>query len=140
MAAASCLAVLVASCGGPSDEAPVPPAPSVVDLRMSEYRFDYERSIPPGRVVFRVHNRGRRRHEVILVPLPENFPPIEKQLRSNKRHPLGTLAFLHPLRPGARESFAVDLAPGRYGIVDFLEGSDGKRYALKGMTSEFRVR
>lgn len=134
------LALLAASCGGQSKEAPLPPAPRVVDITMRDYSYDYNPRIPRGRVVFRAHNLGRRPHEIVLVPLPSNFPPIDEQLHSKTRRPLGPLARLHPLRPGTSDAFAVDLAPGRYAMVDFVRGRDGVINGLKGMNSEFRVR
>lgn len=134
------LTLLAASCGGEDKEAPLPPPPRVVEVDMREYRFDYTPRIPRGRVVFRAHNRGRRAHEIVLVPVPENFPPIDKQLHSKTRRPVGKLAHLRPLRPGESDAFAVDLVPGRYAMVDFITARDGEINGLKGMNSEFRVR
>lgn len=52
----------------------------------------------------------------------------------------GVVAFLHALRPGETDAFAVDLVPGRYGMVDFQRDRKGVSNAVKGMYSEFRVR
>jgi hypothetical protein len=41
--------------------------------------------------------------------------------------------------PGSTTSVAVDLAPGRYGLVCFLPDPDGQQHAQKGMSSEFRI-
>lgn len=108
---------------------------------MREYGFQYDaRSMPRGRVIFRVRNLGHRRHELIFVSLPEDFPPIDVQLRSKTRRALGTVARLHPLRPGTDDAVAVDLAPGRYAMLSFLRDPRGVPEARKGMNSEFRVR
>jgi hypothetical protein len=42
--------------------------------------------------------------------------------------------------PGKSDAFAVDLAPGRYAMVDFVRDREGVINGLKGMNSEFRVR
>lgn len=107
---------------------------------MRDYRYDYDSAIPRGRVVFRAHNVGSHTHELVMEKLPEDFPPLDKQLHSKTRRPLPTLAYLHPLRPGESDAFATELTPGRYGILSFVRGRDGKVDALKGMNSEFRVK
>ena len=134
------LSLLAASCGEENNDAPLPPAPPVVDVTMRDYSYEYSPRIPRGRVVFRAHNAGRRLHEIVLVPLPEDYPPIDEQLRSKTRRPAGILARMHPLTPGATDAFAVDLVPGRYAMVDFITGRDGVIHGLKGSNSEFRVR
>lgn len=112
----------------------------MVDVALSEYRFRYEAPTSPGRVIFRARNDGSRKHELLLLPLPEDFPPIRDQVRGKTRRPVGTLAFLKPVRPEDDGVFAVDLRPGRYAMVCFLEASRGITHARKGMASEFRIR
>ena len=107
---------------------------------MREYGFGYDRSVRPGRTVFRVRNTGRLSHELVLIPLPKNFPPIDVQLRSKKRQVIAPIAHLQPVQPGRSGTFAVDLAPGRYAMVSFVTDRNGMSEALKGMNSEFRVR
>lgn len=112
----------------------------MVDVAMREYRFDYRPPTTAGRTVFRVRNAGHRAHELTLVPLPEDLPPIKTQLGSKKRRSLPPLFFLPPRGPGSSDTFAVDLPPGRYALLCFLVDSDKIAHALKGMNSEFRVR
>jgi hypothetical protein len=118
----------------------LPPSPRVIDVTMREYRLDYGRPVPRGRVVFRGHNAGRIKHSLTLLSLPEDFPPLEDELRNKKSRPIAPVANLHPLEPGESDAFAVDLAPGRYGLVDFQRGRDRVDNATKGANSEFRVR
>lgn len=133
------VALVVSSCGGDSHEAALPPPPQVVKVQMGEYAFAYDRSIRPGRTVFRVHSSGRRTHELVLIPLAEDFPPLDKQFRSKTGRLIAPLGRVRPLKPGRSGSFAVDLAPGRYGMASLVDDSDGTSDARKGMTSEFRV-
>ena len=106
---------------------------------MKEYSFQHPAEIAPGRAVFRIHNAGAEPHSIVLVELPEELPPLAEQLRSDTRRAVANLAQL-PERPaGSRDTFAVDLVPGRYGMVCFVRDADGVSHALKGMTSELRV-
>jgi hypothetical protein len=135
------LALLASSCGAEQASAPLPPGPQVVDVQLRDYRFVYDRSsIAPGRTVFQVRNTGDRRHELGLIPLPENFPPLDAELRSKTSRAVALLARLQPIGPDTSGTFAVNLTPGRYGMVCFVTAPDGTPHALKGMNSEFRVR
>lgn len=126
-------------CGG-ADSAVLPPPPAVIDVGMEDHRFDYRPFIPAGRVVFRVLNRGAADHQLLLARLPDDLLPLDEQLHSDVRRPLETLRTLPAYSQGEAGSFAVDLAPGRYGFLCFLqEPGDTVSHALKGMNSEFRV-
>lgn len=106
---------------------------------MTEYRFDHQAQIPPGRTVFRVVNAGGESHSLVLVGLDEDVPPIDEQLRSPNRRGVPTYAQVPERPPGSRDTFAVDLEPGRYAFICFVRDSDGVSHADKGMSSEFRV-
>ena len=43
-----------------------------------------------------------------------------------------------PLQPGATDTFAADLTPGRWGFVDFFIGPEGS-HSAKADAAEFRV-
>lgn len=107
---------------------------------MREYRFEYPPAVPSGRVVFRLVNAGRREHQPDLLPLGDDFPPIDEQVRGEQRRVVTPFAGVPPRGPGETGTFAVDLAPGqRYAFVCFAEDPDGRSHALEGMTSEFRT-
>jgi hypothetical protein len=106
---------------------------------MTDYRFEHQAEVPPGRTVFRVVNAGAEPHSLVLVSLAEDVPPIDEQLRSPNRRGASTFAHV-PERPsGSRDIFAVDLEPGRYAFICFVTASDGVSHSVKGMSSEFRV-
>lgn len=133
------LLVLGACRGGLPPDPPVP-GPTVIEVTTDEYRFEYDAtSVAKGRVVFQVQNAGELEHELVLVPLPEGLSPLNEQLRSTTRRSLGTLAHLPALSPGDEGTFAVELIPGRYGIMCFLRGDDGIQHVRKGMATEFRL-
>lgn len=139
MAPAVALAVTGCAVASRGRGQPLPPPPQHVDVNMAEYTFSL---VPPrraGRVVFRVRNTGQEVHELVLVALPEDLPPLGQQLRSEARRSVRTIATLPPRRPGENGAFAANLGPGRYGVVCFLETSDGELHARKGMHAEFVI-
>ncbi len=134
------LALLAASCGGDdSDDPPLPSRPQALNVSTTEYRFDFRAPTRPGRVVVKTRNDGRVRHEVVMLELPPNFPPIKEQIAGKERRFVGTLAYQLPLRPGRRGALAVDVKRARYALVCLQEAPDGKRHADKGMATEFRI-
>lgn len=106
---------------------------------MSDNLFQNPATVPAGRQVFRITNRGATNHSLVLVSLPEDVPPIVEQLRSDDRRGVPTFAKVPARPPGSDDIFAVDLPPGRYGLVCFVTDPDGVSHAAKGMASEFRV-
>lgn len=134
------LVVLAGACQPAASRPPPPEGPPVVEVIMTEYRFDYDRPVPAGRVVFRFVNAGQANHRPSLLPLPEDLPPITEQLRGDQRVVAVPFAGISTREPGETGVFAVDLEPGvRYGIICFARGPDGQSHALKGMASEFRA-
>ena len=135
---AACGAALAgASCSGAAR--PAPSSAPVVDVAMDEYRFDLDGAVPAGRVVFRARNLGRLDHELLLVELPEDFPPVREQLESAKRRAVSNVARVAVRKPGTTGTFAADLVPGRYAMVCFVQDADGGQHAQKGMSAEFRI-
>lgn len=117
-----------------------PPAPLVIHVSMAEYHYRYEPPSAAGFVTFDARNDGKLAHDLTLVELANDTPPILQQLRSEKRSVVPTIARLSARDPGARGTFALDLRPGRYAIVCFVKDADGGQHAQKGMASEFRVK
>ena len=106
---------------------------------MAEYRFDFNATVPRGRVVFRVDNAGTIQHALTLIQIPDDYPPLDVQLHSSERRGAATIARVPAQAPGSGSTFAADLGPGRYGFVCFVTDPDGVTHALKGMNAEFRV-
>jgi hypothetical protein len=130
--------LLVASGCTPSSDPPLPEAPQHLEVTLEDYRFVYDQAVPRGRVVVHVRNAGQVQHQLALNAIPEDFPPIDEQLRGETRR--ATRPIIDVTRPpGADAVFAVDLEPGRYAFICFLEDADGIRHYLKGMSAEFRV-
>ena len=118
---------------------PLPPAPDVLPVGMTEYRFDVPAVIQAGRTVFRVANTGTLDHSLTLAVLPADMPPLDEQLKGDVRRGVTTLAALPTDKPGQKATFALDLPPGRYGLICFVQDPDGVQHAKMGMNAEFRV-
>lgn len=118
----------------------LPPSATTVRVGLDEYEFDVPQSVPAGRVVFEVVNHGDVAHELVLVGLPEDAPPVEDLFGEDAdRRRFPTRMQLRAREPGQRGVFAMDLAPGRYGLMCFVEDEDGGQHVHKGMLAEFRV-
>ncbi|MFP5316874.1 MAG: hypothetical protein ACLGI2_01125 [Acidimicrobiia bacterium] len=146
MRRAVCAAAAVALAGpgcvvvGRSSAEPLPPSPARVEITLVDFRFEVSAELTPGRVVVEVANRGTVNHSLNLIVLPEDFPPLDRQLRGEERRGVPTLAQVPTRRPGQASRFALDLRAGRYGLVCFVVDADGLTHGEQGMNHEFRVR
>lgn len=139
--AATCGAALLSGCAsGPHTAAYLPSGPEVVQVVEQDRSYALDRrEIPAGRALFRVENRSMLAHDLSLVALAEDMPPINDQLRSSNRRAVATLARL-PSRPsGSSDALAVDLVPGRYALLCFEKDGTGEPHALLGMAVELRA-
>ena len=128
------------ACSGAAHAPALPTRPEIVEVGMKEFRFEYRRPVAAGRVVLQVRNDGALHHRLTMVPLDEDMPAIDEQLRGTDRRTLTALASIPDVAADEQASIAVDLVAGvRYGMVCFLTDADGRPHALKGMASEFRA-
>lgn len=127
--------VLLASCtfaGGST------PGPQELEVDMHDHAYEFEDPLQPGRVLFRVANRGEVDHDLALVQLPDDVADIDELLDSGSggMRPIYTMASRGPDKTGV---FAVDLPEGRYGMLCFETDPDGTPHYRKGMTADFEV-
>lgn len=107
---------------------------------MRDYWFDFNaNAVPHGRVVFQITNAGKQYHKLVLIAIPRGMPPIKEQLAGTDRQVVTALVNSPPLQPGASDTFAANLTPGRWAFVDFFIGPEGAHTA-KGDAAEFVVR
>jgi hypothetical protein len=107
---------------------------------MVDHRFELDRPVPRGRVVFQFDNAGQAPHNVVMIPLAEELPPIDVQLRGSERRFVEPFAGIYERAPGDSGSFAVDLLPDqRYAMVCTTPGADGRPHWTEGMATEFRT-
>lgn len=142
----ACMAA-VALVAGTGCSTPTPPTaalpgpPSFRPVSMREYSFGFQKPVQPGRIYFRVRNSGTVEHQLRLVRIPSDMPPLREQLSDQglPRRVVDTLTILPPLEPGMRTVFAADLRSGRYAFLCFLEEPGGFSHAMRGMHAEFEV-
>ena len=138
---AAAVVVAATACAGSGGGPPLPPSPPIVTVTMREHRFEHPTPVPSGRVVFRFVNVGRIVHQPDLLPLAEDLPPIDVQLRGDERTAVSPYAGVPDREPGDVGTFAVDLVAGRrYALICFAEDPDDEEsHALQGMATEFRA-
>lgn len=135
------LVLAVSGCqASPDLGAKLPPAPPEVLIEMEEYHYQYDEPVPSGRVVFRFQNNGEVGHRPALLPLSDDLPPIQEQLRGETRATAAPFAGILPRQPGETGTFAVDLVPGqRYALICLARDSQDRPHATQGMAVEFRA-
>ncbi len=131
--------VMFVRCTPRTTQAALPAPPPEVVVDMYEYQYEFQQSVPAGRVVFRFVNEGNEVHRPVLLPLSEEVPPILEQVRGDVRAALTPFARVPPRQPGETGTFAVDLVAGqRYALICFARTGDGRSHAVLGMASDIR--
>ncbi len=140
LALVAAASVVVGCSSSPSrPRAALPPPPPVVTVEMEDFSLSYKSPVPAGRVIFRARNVGKVLHNLVVLPLEEDLPPLDEQLRGSERRVAEPFAAIRPVPPGQSREFAVELKPGqRYGMFCSVADAEGKSHATKGMNSEFR--
>ena len=146
------LAVLVlTSCGGDTAEDATQaggtetpagaPVATEIPVTAVEYEFqDIEDELISGQTSFRLENAGEEPHEFSLARITGD-QPLEELLQLPEEE-VGEFiedagrAFAEP---GDSDLLEVELQPGRYGYVCFVEAPDGTPHAFLGMSGEFTV-
>lgn len=132
-------ALLLAACMA-TPSPPLPPPVPIVDIGMSEYRFDHFAVVQAGRTIFRVKNVGSEDHEFTLVALPPDFhDPVSSLFDGGESRTIATTALVFAKPPGDEARLAVDLFPGRYALICFVEDPSGTQHMRRGMFSELTV-
>ena len=128
--------------------APVSAGTNVIDLKLQEYAFVYDKDAASGgNVAFQAQNVGTQEHEMLLVKVDESLSTSDLlDTLSNEDGsgppPFEDFGFLGFLEPGesATAALAHPLAPGKYVFLCFVpDAADGTPHAFKGMVSDFIV-
>lgn len=135
------IAMLQTGCTADHSGEPLPPSGPVVEALIAGHELELERSMPAGRVVVRLTNAGDERHQLTVLRLAEDSPPIEEQLEPGDYEPPEVVARVAELKPGETGMVAVELTAGeRYALVDLSESTDARLHARLGVATEFRAR
>lgn len=151
------LGLLFTACGGDDDEPPVgtdtgadatetPMAEGgTVLITAIEYAFDLPEELPAGSTTFTLENAGEEKHFIDIAKLTDDAPPVSELIelpdRKVGRFFEGQPNHIPPVKPGetSKKPLEIDLEPGRYGYVCFVEAKDGTPHAFLGMHGEFTV-
>lgn len=132
--------VLVAACSRGDASGPLPPETPTIAVDIDDDEVVYDGSVPAGRVVFHVENAGEQPHQLSLLSLADESPPVAEQLEDPPEQSPSLLARVPLLGPGETSMFAAGLAEGqRYALVDLSQASDESTYGQQGVAVEFRA-
>ncbi|MDQ4095617.1 MAG: hypothetical protein M3174_05360, partial [Actinomycetota bacterium] len=110
-----------------------------------DFAFDAPASAPAGKTEITFANEGKEPHELIMVPLAENAPDVTELIKMSQKEaskffagePTSTEG---PISPGETKSLEVELQPGTYGLVCFVESKKEKKpHAFLGMVGQMTV-
>ena len=115
-----------------------------VTITAVDYEFDLADSYAAGTTTFTLVNEGEEPHFIDIVPLVADAPPVEDLLKLPEKKVgeffAGPPNHIKTVKPGeTSEPLEVELEPGRYGYVCFIEAKDGTPHAFLGMSGEFTV-
>lgn len=126
-----------------SPELPVeiPDGATVIDGEMVDFEFKLsETSAPAGDIAFTVTNAGEYPHEMIILQMPEGVTVDALLDDESLFEQVQFLGFTFA-EPGETASplVLVNMQPGTYTIVCFVDVPDGVPHVMRGMVLEFEV-
>jgi hypothetical protein len=134
---AATVAMVACSPGGSPGR--LPPSAPTVQVEIDDTDVRHPKPVPAGRVVFRIRNRGQEPHQLTLLQLSEDSPPIEQRLDQEGGPAPAYVAQVPGTAPGGTGMFAAELKEGRrYALVDLSRASDGTLRGRRGVASEFQ--
>ncbi len=132
----------LASCERAKPEAQVP-AEQVVTVRARDFAFDAPAEISAGRVTFKLVNEGPDLHHVQLIRFTDgkSLADLQQALKTPGPFPSWAKEAGGPnaVDPGHEGTATLDLEPGEYAIVCFVDTPDHVPHMMKGMTHALRV-
>ena len=110
-----------------------------------EYEFDIPETVPAGETTLMLQNDGEEPHFIAMYELKEDAPELSELLQQSQKE--AQASFVREVvetdvaNPGdsVEADEAIDLTPGRYAYVCFVESPDGQPHAFLGMSGEFTV-
>jgi len=117
----------------------------VVDVITVEYGFaGIDATLPAGETEFTFTNNGEEPHEMTLIPLTDDAPPLEELIEGSEKEASKYFAGKPEhtdAKPGEEgKSITVDLQPGVYAYVCFVQTKQSEKpHAFLGMRGTFEV-
>ena len=119
------------------------PAPSVVTIRAKDYAFDAPAEFTGGKVTFHFFNDGPDIHHVQLIRLADGKTVADLLGALKKPGPLPDWATEaggpNAVDPGHENTATIDVAPGNYALICFVDTPDHVPHVMKGMAQAIHV-
>ena len=123
--------------------ATVAPAPNVVTVHAKDFSYDAPSTIPAGMTTFRLINDGKTMHHINIVRLDsgKTLADLKHELAMPATPPSWAQFFGGPnaVGPGQEANATVNLVPGNYAMVCFVDVPGGVPHFAKGMIQPFTV-
>ena len=119
----------------------VPEGATVIGGELVDYDFVLsETSAPAGDIAFNVTNNGEYPHEMVVLQLPEGVT-VEALLEDESLFAQVQFFGFTFAEPGqtALPLVLIDLPPGTYTLVCFVDVPEGVPHLMRGMVAEFEV-
>jgi hypothetical protein len=119
------------------------PQPNVVTVHAKDFSFNGPAQVPAGMTTFRLINDGAVPHHITLIRLDSGKTVAD--LKHALALPAAPPAWAHAaggpnaVGPGGTDSATVDLVPGNYAMVCFVDFPGGVPHFEKGMISALTV-
>jgi hypothetical protein len=110
-----------------------------VTVEMVDYAFGIPDEIDGGEQIWELTNSGEEEHEVAVIQILDDSlteDDIMEALNSGEEPEEGQtqqVASFISLQPGGMAWMSLDLEPGRYLLICFIEAPDGETHFHKGM-------
>lgn len=117
---------------------------TLVTVEVTNFAFlTLPKSVPAGRVTFRLVNKGTKLHHLQLLRLPANgsIAQVYAKFLDGFARPAVTLAASGPSAAWAGQTIeaTLTLSPGRYAVLCWVPAPDGKLHLMKGMLGQLEV-
>lgn len=131
----------------PAEESSPSPATTEGELaiRGVDFAFEAPPTAPSGKTNVVFENGGQEPHELVMVPLANNAPPIQELIELSEKEAekyfAGEPISSHgPIKPGETKEIKADLQAGTYGLVCFVQSKQEKTpHAFLGMVNTLTV-
>lgn len=124
--------------------APVTTGGTTVTVEVTNFAFlTLPRTVPAGRVTFRLVNKGTKLHHLQLLRLPANgsVAAVYANFLDGFARPAAVNGASGPSAAWAGQTIeaTLTLAPGRYAVLCWVPAPDGKLHLMKGMLGQLDV-
>ncbi len=122
-------------------EVEIPSDATVITGELVDYAFELsETSAPAGTIAFDVTNTGEYPHEIVIVGLPEGITVEDVFEDESLFEQVEFYGFTFAdAGQDAPPLVLVDMEPGTYTLVCFVDMPEGIPHVMRGMILEFEV-